>query len=424
MVVGGTGAAMGATGLGHVGTMVFQLSNQGAGFAWSHDGFEGDEVHLDVGPIVIDGFSVHNGDEHPARPNRWKVVIKINDCHVSMALENEDQGYPLTTVIDHIIEDADFVPIHGFVGIAASTGATTQHHILHSLTSSETPPEAHLECPQIGNTRFFAEVEPAQVVPPNDGEIHSHATAVLNLRETKVGQVLEYFLELEHLDLDGNQTPSTTDDDVTAIHIHRADPGENGPHVLNVFGAPSEDDAQMEFDAEHHTVMGKWDDGDARENPDNPHHGSSIGLSEALGDLNSGHLYFMIHTKRFPSGEIRGQILPAADEIAFFRGDTNGDGKTQISDAVNLLGFMFTGSGHLACLDAADMNDDGKLNITDPIRLLEYLFRGGATPPHPGPAGDGNFCAHDPEEPHDDLDCKEYDSCPGAHDGDGHDEDA
>lgn len=69
----------------------------------------------------------------------------------------------------------------------------------------------------------------------------------------------------------------------------------------------------------------------------------------------------------------------------FIRGDSNRDGKVQLSDAVHLLGFLFLGSDSPTCRDAADGNDDGKLDLTDAVYVLGHLFLGGPAPPAPFP---------------------------------------
>lgn len=71
----------------------------------------------------------------------------------------------------------------------------------------------------------------------------------------------------------------------------------------------------------------------------------------------------------------------------FIRGDANGDGVTDISDAVAVLGYLFVpGFPALPCLDAADVDDNGQLEVTDPVYLIEYLLVGGSAPPPPFPA--------------------------------------
>jgi subtilisin family serine protease len=68
----------------------------------------------------------------------------------------------------------------------------------------------------------------------------------------------------------------------------------------------------------------------------------------------------------------------------FRRGDTNGDGIIDISDAVFGLVILFVQDAPLPpCGKAADANDDGLINISDPIELLSFLFKAGSlSPPH------------------------------------------
>ena len=73
------------------------------------------------------------------------------------------------------------------------------------------------------------------------------------------------------------------------------------------------------------------------------------------------------------------------DPVFFVRGDCNGDGGTNVADAVYLLDYLFIGSAVLTCEDACDIDDDGALNIADPINFLAYLFSGGPPPAPPNP---------------------------------------
>ena len=70
------------------------------------------------------------------------------------------------------------------------------------------------------------------------------------------------------------------------------------------------------------------------------------------------------------------------------RGDTNRDGRIDISDPISILGFLF-GSYVTPCQAAGDANDDNRLDIADPIFLVLYFFSGGQPPrapfPEPGP---------------------------------------
>jgi hypothetical protein len=77
-------------------------------------------------------------------------------------------------------------------------------------------------------------------------------------------------------------------------------------------------------------------------------------------------------------------LVPVLAEL-FLRGDSDGDGTLDISDAVATVGYLFLGAQAPRCLDAADANDDGQLDLTDPIFCLDFLFRGGGPPPEPFP---------------------------------------
>jgi pimeloyl-ACP methyl ester carboxylesterase len=85
---------------------------------------------------------------------------------------------------------------------------------------------------------------------------------------------------------------------------------------------------------------------------------------------------------------------PGPDLDALFRrGDANGDGRMDISDAARTLVVLFVDpAARLACEDAADSNDDGRIDIADASFSLNYLFSGGPAPAPPGP----ERCGADP----------------------------
>ncbi|MCA8961925.1 MAG: hypothetical protein KDC38_15475, partial [Planctomycetes bacterium] len=91
---------------------------------------------------------------------------------------------------------------------------------------------------------------------------------------------------------------------------------------------------------------------------------------------------------------------------AFLRGDTNGDGAFDLSDAIRTLTVLFSIGHSLDCEDAADVNDDGVVDISDAIFTLSALFTGGALPPAPGTI----TCGVDPTS--DALDCEV--GCPAS----------
>jgi hypothetical protein len=65
----------------------------------------------------------------------------------------------------------------------------------------------------------------------------------------------------------------------------------------------------------------------------------------------------------------------------FRRGDVDGSGSPELTDAVEILGYLFQGTANPTCLDAADTNDDGQINVADAIHELTYLFLGGPALP-------------------------------------------
>jgi hypothetical protein len=69
----------------------------------------------------------------------------------------------------------------------------------------------------------------------------------------------------------------------------------------------------------------------------------------------------------------------------FVRGDANGDGTVNISDAVAILGYLFLGAAVPPCLDAGDTDDSGSLDLSDAVSVLNHLFLGAAPPPSPYP---------------------------------------
>ena len=64
-------------------------------------------------------------------------------------------------------------------------------------------------------------------------------------------------------------------------------------------------------------------------------------------------------------------------------GDINNDGRTNIADAIYLLGYLFSLGPEPWCMGIANVNGDDKINIADTIYLLGYLFALGPPPVPP-----------------------------------------
>lgn len=90
----------------------------------------------------------------------------------------------------------------------------------------------------------------------------------------------------------------------------------------------------------------------------------------------------------------------------FFRGgcEPNSDGPS-LADLIFLLNFIFSAGAAPDCEDACDANDDGILGFSDAIDLIGFLFSG--TPPP-----DFGTCVNDLPNDDDDLECLiEPDAC-------------
>ena len=94
---------------------------------------------------------------------------------------------------------------------------------------------------------------------------------------------------------------------------------------------------------------------------------------------------------------------PAED--LFRRGDADANGAMQLTDAVFVLLYLFSGGGEPPCMEASDADNNGALQLTDAVYVLLYLFSGGDAPPAPGPGECG------PDTGDVDLGCGVYDSC-------------
>jgi len=86
-------------------------------------------------------------------------------------------------------------------------------------------------------------------------------------------------------------------------------------------------------------------------------------------------------------------------EENFSRGDADGNGKINISDAVNIIQIVL---GNIEirydCRDALDANNDGAANISDAVPVLQWIFMRGDRLPEP-------FLACGPDSGDDELTC-------------------
>jgi hypothetical protein len=76
---------------------------------------------------------------------------------------------------------------------------------------------------------------------------------------------------------------------------------------------------------------------------------------------------------------------PPAIRPSFIRGDADGNGEPEVTDAISLLGYLFLNGSEPGCLSAADANDDDAIDISDCLALLWHLFFQDTPLPEPSP---------------------------------------
>ena len=106
---------------------------------------------------------------------------------------------------------------------------------------------------------------------------------------------------------------------------------------------------------------------------------------------------------------VLGELPPmSGTKPRFHRGDADQNDALELTDAVQILGYLFLGTSTRVpeCQDAADADDNAAIELTDAIRILGYLFLGTGTIPDPGPTE--SPCGPDPGGDADHLGCDSY----------------
>ena len=79
------------------------------------------------------------------------------------------------------------------------------------------------------------------------------------------------------------------------------------------------------------------------------------------------------------------EIVIEGEEVLFIRGDSDSNDRVNLSDAIQILRYLYQAAG-IECRDAADVNDSGRIELADAIYLLNFVFQSGAGIPLPYPA--------------------------------------
>ena len=161
-------------------------------------------------------------------------------------------------------------------------------------------------------TTFTATLNSGQVV--TGGTTNPAETGVATFTLNNDMTALDHTLQLFNLDL-APATERTDTNDVDKIHIHNAPAGVMGPHTLNIFGLPSEDDGDLVVNFAADSLSGTWTDADQAGDQNSPD--STKPLSLFVNELQAGNLYIAVHTLGAGGGvAIRGQIVSVVPEPA------------------------------------------------------------------------------------------------------------
>jgi hypothetical protein len=111
-------------------------------------------------------------------------------------------------------------------------------------------------------THFVAELHTA-----HGAHNHSMAQGRASLTLSADQSRLAYSIALSGLDLESDPARRVDPEDVFGIHLHLIVPGQIGPHILNIFGNPAEEDGDLIVDYTQETLSGVFDAGDATRDP-------------------------------------------------------------------------------------------------------------------------------------------------------------
>lgn len=181
-------------------------------------------------------------------------------------------------------------------------------------------------------TRYYALVDDFHATPSTTdamGEIF------LELNSTRTQ--LSYRIEFDHwLGLKPFEVDRTEPDDIIGIHLHLHVPDTIGPHVLNIFGWPGHEDADLVVDYTNRMLTGAYDISDATRDSitgevllQNLPLTSKI-IDDWLDELDEGRLMLAVHTNQsgFSTMAIHGHINPIPEPV------------TEALGAVFLMGLL------------------------------------------------------------------------------------
>ena len=104
---------------------------------------------------------------------------------------------------------------------------------------------------------------------------------------------------------------------------------------------------------------------------------------------NSGVLTLLLYSERGPDGSyvtynpsFHDYISVTVSDIQpqYVCGDASGDGMVNVSDAVYIINYVFSGGNPPDPLESADVNCDELVNVSDAVFIINYVFSSGKAP--------------------------------------------
>ena len=188
---------------------------------------------------------------------------------------------------------------------------------------------------EAGQKHFVAELHTAHGAH-NHSMAHGRAWLTLSADQSR----LEYSIALAGLDLEADPARRVDPEDVFGIHLHLIVPGQIGPHILNIFGNPAEEDGDLIVDYSQEALSGVFDAGDATRDPAT---GELLPqffplttkiIHDWMDDLLANGLYLAVHTVgqnggallhgdviRVPEPAVAGMMATVATALAACRGN-------------------------------------------------------------------------------------------------------
>ena len=296
------------------------------------------KIHLHVGPEGANGphalniFGLPSEDDNNLLVDyESNLITGVWDDSDAVDLNGDGdtndgpETKPLSQLIDELEASQLYLQLHDVAADKLGTPGTIRGQLDPSVTK-----------PVASSQEIFVALADGPQVVQDASITDSSATATVTFILAEDGSGLAYQIKLDGLTLKEDPAARTEDNDVTRIHLHAGERGANGPHTLNIFGLPSEDDNNLVVDYENGIITGLWDNSDATDlngDGDTDDDPESKPLTEFLDALRAGDLYIQIHDvesdRLGTPGSARGQILPidAVDNFTLV-----GDGEQVVQD--------------------------------------------------------------------------------------------